>query len=240
MTNKKEITTTETNNNRLVVADYSSPFSENQLKTILTKTPKEQIKKRPGKGGGQFDFVSGVYVKKQLNYIFGFNWNFEITGQDKSTNQVIVRGKLSVKVFDKNIGEYVEITKEQFGRADVKFYKKESPKAGQPVDIGNDWKAAATDCLKKCASEFGICSDVYGDDDFIDMNEALEQEDEKNELNAVIQEIENTNDKEKLKEIMNENLSKPFSKPVTVAVAHRVKQINEKEEIDKQVQNENT
>jgi len=30
------------------------------------------------------------------------------------------------------------------------------------VDFGNDMKAAATDALKKCASELGIASDVYG------------------------------------------------------------------------------
>ena len=34
------------------------------------------------------------------------------------------------------------------------------------VDYGNDLKAATTDALKKCASELGIASDVYGKNEF--------------------------------------------------------------------------
>jgi hypothetical protein len=75
----------------------------------------------------------------------------------------------------------------QFGRVDIKF-KKElafnedgTPKMtknsrGQeyqiketsrnPLDLGNDLKAASTDALKKCASELGIASDVYAPEEF--------------------------------------------------------------------------
>jgi len=35
-----------------------------------------------------------------------------------------------------------------------------------PLSIGNDLKSAATDCLKKCASEIGIASDIYNKDEF--------------------------------------------------------------------------
>ena len=34
------------------------------------------------------------------------------------------------------------------------------------LDYGNDLKAAATDALKKCASELGIASDIYGSEEF--------------------------------------------------------------------------
>ena len=36
----------------------------------------------------------------------------------------------------------------------------------QPLDLGNDLKAATTDALKKCASELGIASDIYAPNEF--------------------------------------------------------------------------
>jgi hypothetical protein len=36
----------------------------------------------------------------------------------------------------------------------------------QPLDYANDLKAAATDALKKCASEIGIANDIYGKNEF--------------------------------------------------------------------------
>ena len=35
-----------------------------------------------------------------------------------------------------------------------------------PLNLGNDYKAAATDALKKCAADIGIASDIYGKDEF--------------------------------------------------------------------------
>jgi len=73
--------------------------------------------------------------------------------------QIWVQGELTVK----NSKSEMTITKTQFGRAEVKYLKTDPT---IPVDIGNDYKAAATDCLKKCAAEFGIASDVYGKAEF--------------------------------------------------------------------------
>jgi len=62
-------------------------------------------------------------------------------------------------------GEWLEIRKTQFGRSEVKF-KKDS---NDPLDFGNDMKAATSDCLKKCASLFGIGADVYEADEFMEI-----------------------------------------------------------------------
>ena len=112
---------------------------------------------RPGKGGGEFDYVTGTYIKKVLNYTFGFQWDFEIKEHGEKGNMVWVLGKLTIK---DNNGK-PRIIKEQFGRADVK-----QKKTGGDLDFGNDLKAAATDALKKCASELGIASDIYGKNEF--------------------------------------------------------------------------
>lgn len=139
-----------------------SPLKAQQLLTILQKTPPSHVYRRPAKGGGEWEYVTGTYVKKVLNYVFGWLWDFEIKehGREKSEDGELiwVLGKLTIK--DKSGNPL--IVKEQFGRADVKYKKGTKT----PVDIGNDLKAAATDALKKCASELGIASDIYGKNEF--------------------------------------------------------------------------
>ena len=126
--------------------------SEKQVMRLLAKTPEQYLYKRPAKGGGTWTYVTGHYVEKVLNYTFGWNWDFEVTSHGKEDGQVWVLGKLTVK---DDRGH--QITKTQFGRADIKMKK-----TGGMLDFGNDLKAAATDSMKKAASLFGIASDVYG------------------------------------------------------------------------------
>lgn len=135
----------------------ATPFTAKQYELIYAPTPSNQVFKRPGKGGSDFRYVKGSYVKKRLNWIFGSLWSFEILGEIIDHKQVIIKGKLTI--LNKR-GEPI-ITKMQFGRADVKFSKATK----EPLDFGNDFKSAATDCLKKCASELGICSDVYAEEE---------------------------------------------------------------------------
>jgi recombination DNA repair RAD52 pathway protein len=128
-----------------------------QLNVLMSKTPQGHIYKRPGKGGETWEYVTGVYVKKVLNLMFGWNWDFEVEKFDINieARQCIVLGKLTCRVGENRI------VKMQFGRADMKFKK-----SGEPLDLGNDLKAATTDALKKCASEIGIASDIYGKNEF--------------------------------------------------------------------------
>ena len=133
-------------------------LNANQLNFLFKKTPESHKYKRPAKGGGEWEYVTGVYVKKVLNLMFGWNWDFEVKQFDMNIQckQAIVLGKLTVRTGTQTI------IKEQFGRADIKFKKDGS----SPLDLGNDMKAATTDALKKCASELGIASDIYGANEF--------------------------------------------------------------------------
>ncbi len=128
-------------------------LSEKQVIRMVQKTPPQHVYKRPAKGGGEWSYVTGNYVEKVLNFTFGWNWDFEIVETKEKYGQVISLGKLTVKN-DKGQG----ITKMQAGRADIKFRKGTK----EPLDYGNDEKAANTDALKKCASLLGIASDIYG------------------------------------------------------------------------------
>lgn len=138
--------------------------SEGQLTKILQKTPAQYVYKRPGKGGGTFEYVTVAYVQKALNYIFGWNWDFEILQQGIEGGQVWVLGKLTVR----GTREGQTIVKTQYGRADIKYKKGETNKPREMLDFGNDLKGATSDCLKKCASMIGIASDIYGKMDYKD------------------------------------------------------------------------
>ncbi len=128
-------------------------ISESQVLKVIQRTPPQHIYKRKGRGGQTFDYVTGTYVTKVLNFVFGWNWDFEVVSHGREGDQIWVQGKLTVKSAKGDT-----IVKSQFGRADVKFLKGTKT----AVDFGNDLKAASTDALKKCASMLGIASDVYG------------------------------------------------------------------------------
>ena len=94
------------------------------------------------------------------------------------TNAVVVKGILRGRV--QHEGQWVEIVKTQFGRAEVKWKmtgsgdgrRKEIDPFTQspiPLDFGNDMKAASSDALKKCASLMGVAADVYEPDEFQDI-----------------------------------------------------------------------
>jgi recombination DNA repair RAD52 pathway protein len=139
-----------------------SVFTKDQLLKILQRTPKGHIYTRPAKGGGQWDYVTGVYVKKVLNFVFGWMWSFDVKSAEEKYGQIVVTGRLTIH---KNNGRIL-IWKEDTGRADIKMKRDNSG----PLDYGNDQKAAITDCLKRCAAQFGIASDIYGKNEFQEIN----------------------------------------------------------------------
>jgi recombination DNA repair RAD52 pathway protein len=132
-------------------------LNEQQLQILLQATPPQYVKKRPAKGGGKWDYVTGGYVKKVLNLMFGWDWDFEIMDEMIRDGEVIVKGRLTARANDRTI------IKTQYGNKEI-VYRKDNPE--RPLSIGNDLKAAATDALKRCAAELGIAADVYNKADF--------------------------------------------------------------------------
>ena len=133
-------------------------IGENQLLKMMQRTPREHVYKRKGKGKAEFDYVTGTYCIKWLNFVFGWNWDFEIIEHGKEGQQVWALGKLTVRG---NLPGQV-ITKTGFGRSDVKTLRE----GGGNLDYGNDLKAASTDAMKKAASLLGFASDIYGKADY--------------------------------------------------------------------------
>lgn len=150
-----------------MTASKKAIINEEQFNFLFKRTPQSSIYERKAKGGGTWKYVTGSYVKKVLNFISGFNWDFEIV-EDKvmiEYKQVIVKGRLKIRL------DGQEVIKMQYGRADIKLKKSDQ----LPLDLGNDLKAAATDCLKKCASELGVAADVYGANEFREVKVKVEK-----------------------------------------------------------------
>lgn len=129
-------------------------LNESQIAFITQKTPEKYVKKRLGPGGITLSYVEIGYVVNLLNQAFGWDWDFKIVDQQIGKTQVWVRGELTVRLRGH------PIVKAQYGGADIKINRTSQ----QPVSVADDLKAAASDCLKKCASLFGIAGDIYWQD----------------------------------------------------------------------------
>ena len=155
-------------------------FNFEQLKKIRHSTPASMVYKRPAKGGGTCKYVKSADVILALNTTFGGFWDFSIITDEATalemavkTKSVVVRGRLTIT----NPSTGVSVTREQYGRKDVAFKKG----TNEPMDFGNDMKAAASDALKKCASQFGLFNDIYRDNELVEIKIVANEEKEESE-----------------------------------------------------------
>jgi hypothetical protein len=153
---------------------------EEALKNLITgKTPKEVVYQRPAGGGVQVDYVPGWWFVEQLNALFGYFWDFEITREFIGQEQIWTQGKLTIKKPGETIIETitypdgrivktetrydpVTVTKTQYGGSKIKS------KGNPAIDIGDDLKAAGTDSLKKSATLLGLAADIYGNREILE------------------------------------------------------------------------
>lgn len=114
-------------------------------------------------------YVEAHSVIQRLNDAFNGAWSFEVIDHTLAPTadpvQVVVHGRITVGYYHKSPDgnasyEWRTILKEQYGSC---FLKKKQG-IGY-VDIGSDFKAAATDALKKCATQLGIALDLYTRDE---------------------------------------------------------------------------
>jgi len=107
----------------------------------------DQIKQRHGSNGDVLDYIEGCAVIQRLNECFDADWIFEIQEHRIYDEEVVVLAKLTAQ----------GVSKSQFGKSRITRSKKDS----SIISLGDDLKAAATDCLKKCATLFGVGLHLY-------------------------------------------------------------------------------
>jgi hypothetical protein len=121
-------------------------ITPHQAWQIIAPTPQKFIRTRPGKAGQHWSYVPVRFFEMKLFSIFGLNWKFEIVDTKYTQNEVIVRGRLTIKLNNGN-----EVIREQFGGAAKK----------EKAEIYNIHKAAVSDAFKRCCIQLGLFADVY-------------------------------------------------------------------------------
>jgi recombination DNA repair RAD52 pathway protein len=120
-------------------------------------TPREFIRKRPGRGGSTQEYVSTYYMTRLFNLITGFQWTSECLEEKyrpDATKPIEIMVKMKVTTWNKS---NQPISHTAWGTKDVVYTKQ-----GKIIALGDDLKAAYSDGIKKCLSYFGIADDVYG------------------------------------------------------------------------------
>ena len=120
----------------------------NDVRAALER-PFHELKTRPGRNGQTMTYIEGHQVIHRLNEAFGSDWSFRVLEHRVAAGEVIVLGELQV----------AGATKHAFGGKDVT----KSRNGGDPVSLSDDFKAAATDALKKAATLLGVGLHLYGD-----------------------------------------------------------------------------
>ena len=110
---------------------------------------RDEIKQRKGNSGKMLDYVEGHSIIQRLNDAFDAEWSFTILKHDilKETDEVVVLGELKA-------GNVVKV---QFGSSQITRAKD----TGETISLASDFKAAATDALKKTATMFGVALSLY-------------------------------------------------------------------------------
>lgn len=118
---------------------------------ILTqRLPQDKIRTRKGKAGMTFNYITPDFVIETLNKAFGSAWNTTIVHSGVYEDTVVVGLELSVP--DEN-GAWVR--KQQFGSCEVT----------RGLGVGEAFKGAASDALKKCATLLGLGLELYQADE---------------------------------------------------------------------------
>ena len=126
---------------------------------IKGKTPINEVKQRPMRGGGEANYVNTYYMTHQISLITGFRWTSECLEERILDKEI--GAKMKVTVFDKDGNAFSQTS---WGQKDIARWASDGKdhKAGEPISIFDDIKAAYSDGIKKCLSYFGIANDIYG------------------------------------------------------------------------------
>ncbi len=125
-------------------------LSQKARDVITRRLPPEKIKQRPGGGGMTFDYVTPDTVIDILNEAFDYQWDMRIFDSRKEETTVIVGIELQVRSEDGT-----PVVKQQFGSCEIT----------RGLGVGEAFKGAASDALKKTATLFGVALELYQDDD---------------------------------------------------------------------------
>lgn len=107
------------------------------------------VKARRGPGGKSLSYAAVSAYIARLNECFGNDcWSFEITAREQYDQQVVVEGRLVA----------AGVIKAGLGGAELR-----RGRDGELMSLGDAFKTASSDCLKRCARLWGIGLALYED-----------------------------------------------------------------------------
>lgn len=143
---------------------FAIPVKEQKeaIKNLISgRTPINEVKQRPMRGGGTANYVNTYYMTRQISLITNFRWISECLEERILEREI--GAKMKVTIYDKDGNAYSHIS---WGQKDIARYTKDDPngnyKKGDSMSIFDDLKSAYSDGIKKCLSYFGIANDIYG------------------------------------------------------------------------------
>ena len=97
------------------------------------------------KGGRNLTYIPVGEVIMRANEVLGFDWSYEVVDTFKDGDWITAHVRLTITTED------TIASRSGFGGQNIKYTK-----SGDPVDLGDEYKGAVSDALKKAFQSFGV------------------------------------------------------------------------------------
>lgn len=138
-----------------------------EIARLLSEPFPEEMERVIVKSGVELVYLPISEVINRLNRVLGVeNWSFEIIDVRRDaidTDEIIAHISLVAKIGNETV------VKHGFGGQSVKRQRKDN----KPVDLGNDFKGAVSDALKKAAQQLGVGLYLARSADAMDAEDAI-------------------------------------------------------------------
>ncbi len=128
-----------------------------------------EVERTMTKGGTQLTYIPVSEVITRLNNVLGVeNWSYQVRSCQRDPDLrdwIIAHVTLTVSIDD------YDITKDGFGGQEIKYMK-----SGKAVDLGNEYKGAVSDALKKAAQAIGVGIYLARSEDSLQLEQAIAEE----------------------------------------------------------------
>ena len=97
------------------------------------------------KGGRNLTYLPVAHIVARANEVLGFNWSYEVVDTFKDGDWITAHVRLTITTDD------ITASRDGFGGQKIKRMKNDDP-----VDLGDEYKGAVSDALKKAFQSFGV------------------------------------------------------------------------------------
>jgi hypothetical protein len=129
--------------------DTNKQFVQSQLNEPFPKEVERQLRK----GGTSLTYIPVSEVISRLNKVLGYDgWSYQIIKCERDNlDPDFIVAHVRLEVYANGIDRFGMITKDGFGGQKIK-----RTKTGEIVDLGDEFKGAVSDALKKAAQALGV------------------------------------------------------------------------------------